>query len=68
MKLGPNCAGKCCICACNTCLAGNGDDDFSPATYVNGFVKAAKKRRIDLEPLYRESSLVNFFADLAISE
>lgn len=32
MKFGPNCAGKCCICAVNTCLAGNGDDDFSPAT------------------------------------
>ncbi len=28
-----DCSGKCCICACGGgCLAGHGDDDFSPAT------------------------------------
>ena len=28
--------------------------------YLNGYIKAAKKRRIDREPLYRASSLRNF--------
>lgn len=28
--------------------------------YLSGFIKVAKKNRIDREPLYRESSLVNF--------
>jgi len=26
-----SCSGECCVCACNTCLAGTGDDDFYPA-------------------------------------
>ena len=27
------CSGECCVCACGGgCLAGHGDDDFSPAT------------------------------------
>ena len=27
------CSGECCVCECGRCcLAGNGDDDFSPAT------------------------------------
>ena len=32
--------------------------------YVTGFVKAAKKKRNDKEPLYKESSLVNFISDI----
>lgn len=35
--------------------------------YVNGYIKAARKRRIDKEPLYRESCLVNFNTELGIS-
>ena len=28
-----DCSGECCVCACGSlCLAGHGDDDFSPAT------------------------------------
>ena len=29
-------------------------------TYLRGFIKAARKSRIKREPLYRESSLINF--------
>lgn len=32
--------------------------------YLNGFLKAARKKRIDKEPLYRESCLVNFNNEL----
>ena len=32
--------------------------------YIAGFIKAAKKNRIEREPLYRESSLVNFRHEL----
>ena len=33
MKMFSDCSGKCCICACGDfCLAGHGDDDFSPAS------------------------------------
>lgn len=34
MKLFSDCSGECCVCACGggMCLAGHGDDDFSPAT------------------------------------
>ena len=34
--------------------------------YVTGFIKAAKKNRIEREPLYRESSLVNFRKELCL--
>ncbi len=34
--------------------------------YVSGFIKVAKKGRIEKEPLYRESCLVNFLELLAI--
>ena len=34
--------------------------------YVSGYVKAAKKKRHEKEPLYRESSLINFFEELGI--
>ena len=33
MKIAPDCVDKCCICRnSGNCLAGNGDDDFIPAT------------------------------------
>ena len=33
MKMCSDCSGECCICACGDfCLAGHGDDNFSPAT------------------------------------
>ena len=32
--------------------------------YVNGYIKAAKKNRVEKEPLYRESSLMNFNNEL----
>lgn len=34
--------------------------------YLNGFIKAAKKGRNEKEPLYRESSLVNFLNELGV--
>ena len=40
-------------------------DEFT--VYVNGYVKAAKKKRHEKEPLFRESSLINFFVELGIS-
>lgn len=35
--------------------------------YLNGFIKAARKGRNEKEPLYRESSLVNFMCELGVS-
>ena len=35
--------------------------------YLNGFLKAAKKNRIEKEPLYRESSLINFKSELGLN-
>ena len=40
-------------------------DDF--IIFLNGFLKAAKKKRIDKEPLYRESSLINFKNELGLN-
>ena len=37
-------------------------NEFS--VYVKGFIKVAKKKRIDKEPLYRVSSLVNYTSEL----
>ena len=34
--------------------------------YVNGYIKAAKKKRHEKEPLYRESSLINFLSEMGI--
>ena len=34
------------------------------ALYLSGFLKAAKKNRIEREPLYRVSSLINFLPEL----
>ena len=36
--------------------------------YLSGFLKAAKKNRISREPLYRESSLINYLKELGISD
>lgn len=32
MKMFTDCSGECCICGCDFCLAGHGDDDYYPAT------------------------------------
>lgn len=37
------------------------------SVYLKGFIKAAKKNRIQNEPLYRESSLINFLSELGIN-
>lgn len=34
--------------------------------YVKGYIKAARKKRVEKEPLYRESSLINFENQLGI--
>lgn len=34
--------------------------------YLRGYKRVAKKRRIEKEPLYRESSLINFHTELGI--
>lgn len=36
------------------------------AVYLNGYIKAAKKGRVEKEPLYRESSLINFHRELGL--
>ena len=36
--------------------------------YLNGFLKAARKHRIDRESLYKESSLVNFLDELGMPD
>lgn len=36
-------------------------------TYLNGYIKAARKKRIEKEPLYRESSLINFSVELGLN-
>lgn len=36
-------------------------------SYLRGFIKALKKNRIQKEPLYRESSLINF-PDILLSK
>ena len=35
--------------------------------YLNGYMKAARKGRADIIPLYRESSLVNYHTELGIN-
>ena len=36
--------------------------------YLNGYLKAARKKRIEKEPLYRESSLINFNVELGLKK
>lgn len=36
------------------------------AVYLNGFIKAAKKKRNEKEPLYKESSLINYLSELGL--
>ena len=51
MKLFSNCSGECCVCACGgCCLAGHGDDDFSPATKE----KVIKNLKEGKYPNYRQ--------------
>lgn len=37
-------------------------------TYLGGFIRAAKKKRIEREALYRESSLINFLTELGLDK
>lgn len=37
-------------------------------TYLNGFIKTARKGRTEKEPLYRESSLVNYMCELGVNQ
>ena len=33
MKMFSECSGECCVCSCGDfCIAGNGDDDYNPAS------------------------------------
>lgn len=51
MKFFTDCSGECCVCACGDfCLAGHGDDDFTPAS------KEQVIRRLDKGdyPRYRQ--------------
>ena len=34
--------------------------------YLRGYIKAVKKKRNEKEPLYRESSLINFISELGV--
>ena len=34
--------------------------------YLKGYIKAAKKKRHEKEPLYRESSLINFWDEMGV--
>lgn len=50
-----------------TCIKKNYDliqKEF--AVYLRGYKKAARKGRIEKEPLYRESSLINFHKELEL--
>lgn len=38
------------------------------SVYVKGYVRAANKKRHEKEPLYRESSLINFWPELGIRD
>lgn len=51
MKFFSDCSGECCVCACGgCCLAGHGDDDFSPATKE----KVIKNLKEGKYPNYRQ--------------
>lgn len=55
MKMFTDCSGECCVCALGSfCLAGHGDDDFSPASkeeiirrLENGEWKSCRQYMID---------------------
>lgn len=36
------------------------------SVYLKGYIKASKKKRVEKEPLFRESSLINFESELQI--
>lgn len=42
------------------------EDEFN--RYLTGFIKAAKKNRINREALYRASSLINFLTELGVKD
>ncbi len=39
---------------------------FIRESYFNGYIKAYKKKRVEKEPLYRESSFANFNSELGL--
>lgn len=54
MKMFSDCSGECCVCACgNFCLAGHGDDDYSPAS-KDEVIKRLDNNRY---PSYRNSMI-----------
>lgn len=58
MKMFSSCSGECCVCSCESCLAGHGDDDFSVAT-AEQIIKRLNKGQY---PDYREY-MINFLKD-----
>ena len=54
MNMFSDCSGECCVCACgNFCLAGHGDDDYSPAS-KDEVIKRLDNNRY---PSYRSSMI-----------
>lgn len=37
-------------------------------TYISRYIKVARKKRVEKEPLFRNSSLINFHHELGITE
>ena len=62
MKMFSDCAGECCICRCGDfCLAGHGDDDFSPATKE----QVIKRLNEGSYPRYRQM-MINYLKQFGI--
>lgn len=62
MKMFSDCSGECCICACGGfCLAGHGDDDFSPATKE----QVIKRLNEGSYPRYRQT-MINYLKQFGI--
>jgi hypothetical protein len=62
MKMFSDCSGECCICACGGfCLAGHGDDDFSPATKE----QVIKRLNEGSYPRYRQM-MINYLKQFGI--
>lgn len=54
MMLFSECSGNCCVCACGSfCLAGHGDDDYSPAQKEQVIERLNKNKY----PLYRDEMI-----------
>ena len=54
MKMFSDCSGECCVCSCaGFCLAGNGADDYSPASRE----QVIDRRKKNKYPSYRQMML-----------